>query len=198
VTFNSFQQQLHPSLLPTTVRPPPHTSVQYQEQVKHHTHIYAHNQFQVYGYDGSYPGATFEAKVNRPVEVTWTNDLPLHHILPTVPLEGSAWLAYNLSLQVVWSCLLLAGPNFRIVHSGETPPESGGVVHLHGGHTPADSDGNPLDFIVKGQQQHFRYPNRQLATTLWYHDHIWTRNRANVVAGLAGMATSELSNTFLL
>ncbi len=64
---------------------------------------------------------------------------------------------------------------------------------MHGGHTPADSDGNPLDFIVKGQQQHFRYPNRQLATTLWYHDHIWTRTRANVVAGLAGMANSEPS-----
>jgi spore coat protein A len=61
---------------------------------------------------------------------------------------------------------------------------------LHGGHTPADSDGYPLQWITRGQQQTFHYPNIQLPTTLWYHDHVWTRTRVNVYSGLAGKAQS--------
>lgn len=41
---------------------------------------------QAYGYNGMYPGPTFEAIVNRPVEVIWRNQLPEQHILPTEPL----------------------------------------------------------------------------------------------------------------
>jgi FtsP/CotA-like multicopper oxidase with cupredoxin domain len=66
------------------------------------------------------------------------------------------------------------------------------VVHLHGGHTPAASDGNPTDLllpeaaagnphhhsghadphasIATGSRDHL-YPMRQRAATLWYHDH---------------------------
>ncbi len=70
-----------------------------------------------------------------------------------------------------------------------TPPESGAVTHLHGGHTPANSDGNPLDWITKGERVKYFYPNKQQAATLWYHDHVLSRTRANVYAGLAGWLT---------
>jgi FtsP/CotA-like multicopper oxidase with cupredoxin domain len=75
------------------------------------------------------------------------------------------------------------------------------VVHLHGGHTPADHDGYPVDFImptgehsmvdemarnsVVGQREYI-YPMNQRAATLWYHDHRMGYTGAAVWRGLAG------------
>ncbi|MDG3009736.1 multicopper oxidase domain-containing protein [Rhodococcus sp. D2-41] len=77
------------------------------------------------------------------------------------------------------------------------------VVHVHGGHTPADSDGYPTDYllpvagttamlardpqavIARGQRDH-TYPNDQLAATLWYHDHRMDFTGSSVWQGLAG------------
>jgi spore coat protein A, manganese oxidase len=61
-----------------------------------------------------------------------------------------------------------------------------GVVHLHGGATPPDSDGDPTDGKPHGAVQEFTYPNGQEATGLWYHDHSMGMTRLNVGAGLAG------------
>jgi spore coat protein A len=44
-------------------------------------------------------------------------------------------------------------------------------VHLHGGHTPPDNDGYPMDLIAPGASRTYNYLNRQQGTTLWYHDH---------------------------
>ena len=55
----------------------------------------------ILGYDGIFPGPTFETRRGRPVVVQHRNELPV----PT-------------------------------------------VVHLHGGHTPAESDGWPLDLVL--------------------------------------------------
>jgi len=77
------------------------------------------------------------------------------------------------------------------------------VVHLHGGRTPADSDGYPTDLIlpaVTGQdwaasrstgttaagRRDYRYPLDQRAATLWYHDHTMDFTGPNVYRGLAG------------
>ena len=85
------------------------------------------------------------------------------------------------------------------------------VVHLHGGVTPADSDGYPLDLVLPvGRhdwpghhvpdgpggpggtaglahgQRVYRYPNQQPAATLWYHDHRMDFTGPQVYRGLAG------------
>lgn len=61
------------------------------------------------------------------------------------------------------------------------------VVHLHGGATPPESDGFPIDVIVPGQSREYIYPNDQPAATLWYHDHTIHDAGRNVYMGLAGL-----------
>ncbi|HLU56312.1 MAG TPA: multicopper oxidase domain-containing protein [Pseudonocardia sp.] len=115
----------------------------------------------ILGYDGIFPGPTFETRRGRPVVVRHRNELPV----PT-------------------------------------------VVHLHGGHTPAEHDGWPLDLVLPvgeagdrtgihgihagmvgdyaaGTREH-RYPNDQRAATLWYHDHRMDFTGPAVYRGLAG------------
>jgi spore coat protein A len=81
------------------------------------------------------------------------------------------------------------------------------VVHLHGGHTPAASDGYPTDLLLPeggaGAGQHaaghpdprasvvvgsreYEYPVLQRAATLWYHDHRMDFTGPGVWRGLAG------------
>ena len=60
------------------------------------------------------------------------------------------------------------------------------VVHLHGGHTPAESDGYPTDLIAPQGQREYTYPGRQRAATLWYHDHRMDYTGPQVYRGLAG------------
>jgi spore coat protein A len=75
------------------------------------------------------------------------------------------------------------------------------VAHLHGGNTPAGSDGYPIDFLLpaggtaaplhgggdvaRGSREHV-YPMRQRAATLWYHDHRMDFSGPQVWRGLAG------------
>ncbi|WP_026360190.1 multicopper oxidase family protein [Amycolatopsis nigrescens] len=59
-------------------------------------------------------------------------------------------------------------------------------VHLHGGHTPASSDGYPMDLIEPGQSKLYSYPNTQQGTTLWYHDHSHHTEAEHVYRGLHG------------
>ncbi len=60
-------------------------------------------------------------------------------------------------------------------------------VHLHGGHTPPESDGHPRDVIAPGGTKTYTYPNNQDGATLWYHDHVDMVTGRNVYMGLAGM-----------
>ena len=86
-------------------------------------------------------------------------------------------------------------------HRKELPVPT--VAHLHGGHTPADSDGWPLDLLLPvgntaGWARHgmvgdlaagereYRYPMTQRAATLWYHDHRMDFTAPAVYHGLAG------------
>jgi FtsP/CotA-like multicopper oxidase with cupredoxin domain len=111
----------------------------------------------ILGYDGIFPGPTFETQRGEAVVVRYRNELPV----PT-------------------------------------------VVHLHGGHTPAEHDGWPLDLVLPagdsrdwqghhgmvgdvaaGEREH-RYPNDQRAATLWYHDHRMDFTGPAVYRGLAG------------
>ncbi len=105
---------------------------------------------------------------------------------------------------------LLPGPTFD-VRSGRTTVieqvnelDVSTVVHLHGGHTPAASDGWPLDLVMpaEGHTDHhmmmpggdmkmgsrtYTYPNTQRAAMLWYHDHTMDYTGPQVYRGLFGL-----------
>jgi spore coat protein A len=138
--MTQFRQQLHRNLPPTTL----------------------------WGYNGMYPGPTFEVRRGSPVAVRWENALPGIHFLPIdTTLHGAA---ANL-------------------------PQVRTVVHLHGGKNLPDSDGYPEAWFTNGYKQRgpyfenqiYHYSNDQQATMLWYHDHTMGITRLNVYAGLAGL-----------
>jgi spore coat protein A, manganese oxidase len=58
-------------------------------------------------------------------------------------------------------------------------------VHLHGGHTPADSDGHPTDLVGPGATKTYIYPNNQVAANLWYHDHAIDVTGRHIYMGLS-------------
>ena len=139
VTMQAFTQQLH-SNLPATP---------------------------LWGYNGLYPGPTFETRQGNPINVQWMNDLPTTHMFPIDDtLHGDE-------------------PGQPLVRT---------VVHLHGAKVEPDSDGYPEawftnDFAQTGpffNNTVYQYPNDQPATGLWYHDHGLGTTRLNIFAGLAG------------
>lgn len=87
-------------------------------------------------------------------------------------------------------------------HRNELPVPT--VVHLHGGHTPHEHDGWPLDLVLpvgdtrdwrtphgltgdtSDGERDYRYPMNQRAATLWYHDHRMDFTGPAVYRGLAG------------
>lgn len=118
---------------------------------------------QLWTYDGSFPGPTFQTRSGRRIVVRHRNELP-----------------------------------------------SPVVVHLHGGHTPHDSDGYPTDLLlpvgtrnprkwmgipgmpgdpdaaIRTGEREYDYPLDQRAMTLWYHDHRMGFTGPAVWRGLAG------------
>ena len=122
----------------------------------------------LWGYNGQYPGPTIEALRNQPVQIRWINDL---RDLETGLPRTEHYFDVDTRLH---------GPDME----GKTPRT---VVHLHGGHVPPDYDGFPESTFVSGGSRLYRYPNTQLPTTLWYHDHALGITRYNVMMGLAGL-----------
>jgi spore coat protein A len=78
------------------------------------------------------------------------------------------------------------------------------VNHLHGGHTPPESDGYPTDLVlplgpwessrmldsrarIAHGSREYVYPNNQRAATLWYHDHRMDFTGPQMWRGLAGL-----------
>lgn len=113
----------------------------------------------VWGYEGAYPGPTFEARRGVPVQVEWHNALPAEHMFPID----------------------------RRLHGAMPPaPAVRTVPHLHGSRTTSQSDGLPEKWFASGQSAVYHYPNQQHAATLWYHDHALGITRLNVYAGLSG------------
>jgi spore coat protein A, manganese oxidase len=131
IAVTEFEQQLHSDLAPTTV----------------------------WGYDGSFPGPTIEARRGEPLHVIWSNEL------------GSG------------SHLLPVDRTLHGTHMGE--PDRRIVTHLHGGIVPPAADGFPEAWFTDGYTAEYIYPNSQRAATLWYHDHSLGITRLNVQAGMA-------------
>jgi spore coat protein A len=114
----------------------------------------------LWSYGGSVPGVLFDTRSGEGISVEWANELPAKHFLP---------IDHNL-------------------HGAERGvPEVRGVVHLHGGKTPPESDGYPEDWTIPGQSRTYFYPNGQEPALLWYHDHAMGINRLNMYAGLFGL-----------
>lgn len=121
----------------------------------------------LYAYEGMYPGPTIVAESNKPIKVKWLNDIPVNpHLLPVD----------------------------KTLHGAEGEYEVRTVVHLHGANVQPDSDGFPESWFTNNFEhvgptftnEVYYYPNKQPATTLFYHDHAIGITRLNVYAGLAG------------
>ncbi|MBY5162979.1 multicopper oxidase family protein [Salsipaludibacter albus] len=142
-----------------------------------------------YGADGlhTWPGRTFEVVSGSgggEAVVHWYNQLfgISEHL---VPVDTSLHWAYSLH-----------GYESRTIDEDGIPI----VVHLHGGHSDFQYDGNPEFFwspgeVVTGPQwelvpggftNRFVYDTEVPAGTLWYHDHALGITRLNVYAGMAG------------
>ena len=113
----------------------------------------------VWGFEGSMPGPSIAAEQGRGIRVEWINNLPVRHRLAI---------------------------DHTIAGAGVDVPEVRSVIHLHGGHVAAESDGYPDDWVAPGQRQTTFYPNKQPGATLWYHDHAMGITRLNAMMGLAG------------
>ncbi|MCF6525780.1 multicopper oxidase family protein [Streptomyces sp. JJ36] len=84
------------------------------------------------------------------------------------------------------------GPTIRAVRDREVVVrQTNGLdlntaVHLHGAHVRSEHDGLPMDVVAPGASRTYRYPNRQQAASLWYHDHAHHLEAENVFMGLHG------------
>ena len=113
----------------------------------------------MWSFNDGFPGPTIETQSGDAMIVEWANELPQRHFLP---IDHS-------------------------LHGAEASlPEVRSVVHLHGGRTPAASDGYPEEWVVPGHSQTCFYPSRQDAALLFYHDHTMGINRLNIYAGMQG------------
>jgi len=162
------------------------------------------------------PAYTIEAKVNRPVRVTWVNGLTdsggraLPHLFTVDPTLHWANPPGG-----------TAGRDGTTIFSSTPPPYTGPVplvTHLHGAHVTEESDGYPEAWTLPAANNIpsgyanvgtfynqykaeaaslygvawqpgssiYQYRNDQRATALWYHDHVLGMTRVNVQAGLAG------------
>jgi len=163
------------------------------------------------------PACTIEAQVDRPVRITWVNQLVdargryLPHLFTVDPTlhwanpPGGA-----------------AGCDSRTAFTSTPPPYTGPVplvTHVHGAHVSEESDGYPQSWTLPDAtnlpagyaavgsyyERHkaaaedgygvrwqpgsstYQYSNDQRATALWYHDHVLGMTRLSVQAGLAGL-----------
>ncbi len=164
----------------------------------------------------NYPAFTIEAQVDRPVRVTWANQLVdaggnyLPHLLRVDPTLHWANPPGGTEMRDM-------RPGFDATPGPYTGPVPI-VVHLHGGHNAEESDGYPEAWYLPlandipsgyapvgsfyerfGEQfaakwgspwdpgsAIFQYENDQRASTLWFHDHTLGMTRLNVYAGPAG------------
>ena len=153
----------------------------------------------IWGYDGQFPGPTIEARSNVPIVVRWVN--ALHQP------DGSALKLPFVDTGADGVGIDRSVPGAACTVAGQTPCTNPYrmVVHFHGGHSAATSDGyaacaydpvggrggmtmpgEPCLDTASGSRQ-FTYGNRRQGTSLWYHDHGMGTTRYGVMAGLVGL-----------
>ena len=171
LSMNEFQQQLLPASFYATL-PAPYNAGAYLWCYK------------AKGWPQTFPGPTLEARVGTPTSIKYVNNLVGPGGTPPV-LQGM--IAID---QTIHWADPLGQHGAMTPYVGPVPA----VPHLHGGEVPSAFDGGPdawwtPGLAIKGKgfvTDLYTYPNRQEATTLWYHDHALGATRTNVYAGLAG------------
>ena len=115
---------------------------------------------EVWGYDGIFPGPTFEARSGRRVVVRQINELPVpvvtHLHGGVTPPESDGY-----PTDLIFLAGYEHGPS---AHAGQE--NAGEHAHLF---------------------KDYEYPNQQGAATLWYHDHRMDFTGPQVYKGLAGL-----------
>lgn len=128
----------------------------------------------IYGYakkgqKPTYPGPTILVKKDIPVNITWYNNLKGPHILDN-------YVAPELLTKKV-QCY----PNCGVP----------AIVHVHGMEAPAIYDGLPQYSILYGQNKTDVFLNRQVPSTMIYHDHAMGFTRLNAWVGMVGAFIME-------
>ena len=161
IDINQYTDKLHPDLPDTT--------------------LWGYNPRAALGVKGvptqKHLGGIIVAQRDRPVQITFRNNLPDKHILPV-----------DTSIM------------------GADEPQNRTSVHLHGGLVPWVSDGGPFTWwdpqgnkgvsflnnqvlrpgeTVPDNEAEYYYPNGQSARFVWYHDHAIGITRLNAYAGIA-------------
>jgi len=115
----------------------------------------------IWGYDGTFPGPTYQGRYGQPVLVRMHNDLPADHVGFGIPQTSTH------------------------LHNGHTPSESDGFPAdffdsglFYDQHYPNVCAGFDA-FPPAGDA-------RETMNTLWYHDHRFDFTAQNVYKGLAG------------
>lgn len=121
----------------------------------------------------------------------------VHRDLPTTVVWGFNGLYPGPTIKVVKGEPAIVRqinqvPDHNVMETGHE--EMDGMhpaVHLHGAHVHPLDDGHPREAIAPGGFRDYHYPNRQLATTLFYHDHSHGMTGLHVYRGLAGAYVIE-------
>ena len=156
----------------------------------------------LWGYAGSFPGPTIEARRGVPLRVTFRNELRDVRLLAALPVDQTLHWADPLGAAAGQHAHAAAGPKgahaparaasraLRRRYAGPVPL----VTHLHGAEADSASDGHPEAWYTPGFEKRgpafvreaSEFPNAQPAGTLWYHDHALGITRLTTYAGLAG------------
>ncbi len=134
-----------------------------------------------------YPAFTIEAKRNVQAKTTYVNSIKTPYLQRYLSVDQTVHWANPTQIRMDDPTI------FMQPYSGLVPV----VTHLHGGEVPSSSDGGPdawftPDYALKGPAWNqgvtktYIYPNKQEATTLFYHDHVLGATRINLYAGLVG------------
>lgn len=145
------------------------------------------------GYVRNSPGPSFESERGMPIQVKWINNIESPHMSPVDPTLH--WADPN-GFGMPMPPFLPYPPGYS---EAQYPVPV--VTHLHGGEVQSYSDGGPDAWFTRNglhgptyntvvptepNAAVYYYPNMQLPTTLWYHDHALGITRLNVLSGLAG------------
>jgi spore coat protein A len=127
----------------------------------------------ILGYQGTFPGPTIETRRDRPVAVEHVNELDVPIV---VHLHGGEVPAASDGFPTD-----LVLPRTATGTGTSTGTGHGGHSASVSGHSMPDDQAD----VVIGSRI-YRYPNRQRAATLWYHDHRMDFTGPAVYRGLAG------------
>ena len=134
----------------------------------------------------NYPAFTIEATRDKALSITYESQLTTTVLQSYLTVDQTVHWANPLNIPM--DSALRRQPYY-----GPVPV----VTHLHGGEVASESDGGPDAWFTStggkgpaytygGVTQNYTYPNKQEATTLFYHDHCLGATRLNLYAGLVG------------